>query len=106
LGVSTRTDPGLKLRLETLRSCAPSDRRVVLVHPDVMAALHLHDDDVVDLVAGDGRDEHRAAGFRVVSYPTAPGAAATYFPPFPRAETGQLVRLVPPLPHQSHESRA
>ena len=78
------------LRLQTLHQRMPSRRRVVLVHPDEMAALRLHDDDVVDLVV-DGTDL-RAEGFRAVSFPTQPGVVATYFAPFPRAE-GAAVRL-------------
>ncbi|HET8662383.1 MAG TPA: molybdopterin dinucleotide binding domain-containing protein, partial [Micromonosporaceae bacterium] len=56
-------------------------RRVVFVHPDDIAALGLADGVLVDLVSewADGV-ERRAAGFRVVGYPTAPGCAATYFP--------------------------
>jgi hypothetical protein len=81
------------LRLHTLHQRMPSQRRVVLVHPDEMAARHLHDDDVVDLVV-DGTGV-RAEGFRVVSFPTAPGVVATYFAPFPRA-AGAQVRLAVP----------
>ena len=64
-------------------------RRVVLVHPDDARALGLADGDYADLVAEwtDGADR-RAAGFRVVHYPTARGCAAAYYP-----ETNVLVPL-------------
>jgi molybdopterin-dependent oxidoreductase alpha subunit len=56
-------------------------RRVVFVHPDDLAALGIADGSTVDLVS-EWRDgvERRAAGFRAVSYPTARGCAAAYFP--------------------------
>jgi molybdopterin-dependent oxidoreductase alpha subunit len=56
-------------------------RRVVFVHPDDLAALAVPDGSTVDLVS-EWRDgsERRAAGFRVVAYPTARGCAAAYFP--------------------------
>jgi molybdopterin-dependent oxidoreductase alpha subunit len=56
-------------------------RRVVFVHPDDLAALGIDDGSMVDLVS-EWRDgtRRRAAGFRVVGYPTARGCAATYFP--------------------------
>ncbi|HEY8473680.1 MAG TPA: FdhF/YdeP family oxidoreductase, partial [Natronosporangium sp.] len=56
-------------------------RRVVFVHPDDLAALGIPDGSMVDLVS-EWRDgtERRAAGFRVVGYPTARGCAASYFP--------------------------
>lgn len=64
-------------------------RRVVFVRPDDLAELGLADGDMVDLVADrfDGV-ERRADGFRVVSYPTARGCAAAYYP-----ETNPLVPL-------------
>jgi molybdopterin-dependent oxidoreductase alpha subunit len=56
-------------------------RRVVFVNPDDLAGLGIADGQTVDLVSewsdGVGR---RAAGFRVVAYPTARGCAASYFP--------------------------
>ena len=66
-----------------------SARRVVLVNPDDLIELGLADRDVVDLVSvwGDGV-ERRARRFRVVSYPTARGSAAAYYP-----ETNVLVPL-------------
>jgi molybdopterin-dependent oxidoreductase alpha subunit len=71
-------------------------RRVVLVNPQDMPALGVRDGDVVDLIglAEDGV-ERRAARFRVVSYPTARGCAAAYFP-----EANALV----PLDSQAEES--
>ncbi|GAA1557885.1 FdhF/YdeP family oxidoreductase [Actinomadura kijaniata] len=64
-------------------------RRVVFVHPDDLAALGLADGGTVDLVSewSDGV-ERRAPGFRIISYPTARGCAAAYFP-----ETNVLVPL-------------
>jgi molybdopterin-dependent oxidoreductase alpha subunit len=64
-------------------------RRVVFVNPDDIARLGLSDGLLVDLVSEwtDGV-ERRAHTFRVVSYPTAPGCAATYFP-----EANSLVPL-------------
>jgi molybdopterin-dependent oxidoreductase alpha subunit len=56
-------------------------RRVVFVNPEDLSALGVKDGDQVDLVGvwKDG-EERRARGFRAVSYPTAKGCAATYFP--------------------------
>jgi molybdopterin-dependent oxidoreductase alpha subunit len=64
-------------------------RRVVFVNPDDIATLGLADGDMVDLVSvwTDGASR-RAPAFRVVSYPTARGCAAAYFP-----ETNVLVPL-------------
>jgi molybdopterin-dependent oxidoreductase alpha subunit len=64
-------------------------RHVVFVNPDDLEALGLVDGQFVDLVseAQDGA-ERRARSFRVVSYPTARGCAAAYFP-----ETNVLVPL-------------
>ena len=71
-------------------------RRVVLVNPEDMPALGVQDGDVVDLlgIADDG-GQRRADRFRVVSYPTARGCAAAYFP-----EANALV----PLDSQAEES--
>ncbi|WP_250285921.1 MULTISPECIES: FdhF/YdeP family oxidoreductase [unclassified Frankia] len=78
-------------------------RRVVLVHPDDLAALGIPDGGQVDIVsvhaavhaavavAGNGQGngaERRAENFRAVAYPTARGCAAAYFP-----ETNVLVPL-------------
>ncbi|MFI1966579.1 FdhF/YdeP family oxidoreductase [Streptomyces pathocidini] len=64
-------------------------RRVVLVNPEDAARLGLADGSYADLVS-EWRDgsERRAAGFRVVHYPTARGCAAAYYP-----ETNVLVPL-------------
>jgi formate dehydrogenase major subunit len=64
-------------------------RRVVLMHPDDVAALDLHDGDLVDLL-GEWEDgaERRVNEFRVVPYPTPRGCAAAYYP-----ETNPLVPL-------------
>jgi molybdopterin-dependent oxidoreductase alpha subunit len=64
-------------------------RRVVFVHPDDLAALKLADADRVDLVGEYPDGAQRVApDFRVVSYPTARGCCAAYFP-----ETNVLVPL-------------
>jgi molybdopterin-dependent oxidoreductase alpha subunit len=64
-------------------------RRVVFVNPADLSGLGVADGALVDLVSEwpDGI-ERRAPGFRAVSYPTAPGCAAAYFP-----ETNVLVPL-------------
>jgi molybdopterin-dependent oxidoreductase alpha subunit len=68
-------------------------RRVVFVNPADIEAFGLNDGDRVDLVSefvgGDGQvQERRAKDFRVVSYPTPVGNAASYYP-----ETNSLVAL-------------
>ncbi|WP_103348754.1 FdhF/YdeP family oxidoreductase [Amycolatopsis sp. CA-128772] len=55
-------------------------RRVVLVHPDDLAALGLADGTVADLVSEWRDGDRRAPAFRIVAYPTARGCAAAYFP--------------------------
>ncbi|MBV8931670.1 MAG: FdhF/YdeP family oxidoreductase [Kutzneria sp.] len=59
-------------------------RRVVFVNPEDLADLGIADGWLVDLVSewpdGTAVTERRAARFRVVSYPTARGCAAAYFP--------------------------
>jgi len=64
-------------------------RRVVFVNPDDLAELGIADASLVDLVSQrhDG-GERRAEAFRVVSYDTAKGCCAAYFP-----ETNVLVPL-------------
>jgi molybdopterin-dependent oxidoreductase alpha subunit len=64
-------------------------RRVVFVNPDDLAALGLADGTMVDIISEwtDG-SERRAVGFRAVSYPSARGCAAAYFP-----EANSLVPL-------------
>jgi len=68
-------------------------RRVVFVNPADIEAFGLNHGDRVDLVSefvgGDGQvQERRAKDFRVVSYPTPIGNAASYYP-----ETNSLVAL-------------
>ncbi|HEV7492552.1 FdhF/YdeP family oxidoreductase [Baekduia sp.] len=65
-----------------------SGRRVVLVHPEDLAALGLADGQTVDLVSEWREEERRAERFRIVAYPTARGCAAAYYP-----ETNPLVPL-------------
>jgi molybdopterin-dependent oxidoreductase alpha subunit len=55
-------------------------RRVVFVNPDDVAALGVADGQMVDLVSEWRDGDRRAKRFRVVSYPTARGCAAAYFP--------------------------
>jgi molybdopterin-dependent oxidoreductase alpha subunit len=55
-------------------------RRVVFVNPDDIAALGVADGQIVDLVSEWRDGDRRAERFRVVSYPTARGCAAAYFP--------------------------
>ncbi|MFI9079359.1 FdhF/YdeP family oxidoreductase [Streptomyces sioyaensis] len=71
-------------------------RRVVLVHPDDARERGLADGAYADLISEwtDG-SERRAAGFRVVHYPTARGCAAAYYP-----ETNVLI----PLDHTADTS--
>ncbi|MBF6331541.1 FdhF/YdeP family oxidoreductase [Nocardia transvalensis] len=71
-------------------------RKVVLVHPDDIAAFGFADGDLVDLVSEwtDGT-ERRVGGFRLVGYPTPRGNAAAYYP-----ETNPLV----PLDHVAERS--
>ena len=63
-------------------------RRVVFVNPDDLVELGYADGDRVDLVSVWTDGERRAEDFRVVSYRTARGCAAAYFP-----ETNVLVPL-------------
>ena len=67
-------------------------RKVVLAHPDDIAALGFADGDVVDVVseyAGtNGPEERRVTGFRLVPFDTPRGNAAAYYP-----ETNPLVPL-------------
>ncbi|MEU5763756.1 FdhF/YdeP family oxidoreductase [Nocardia sp. NPDC047648] len=71
-------------------------RKVVLVHPDDIAAFGFSDGDPVDIVSEwtDGT-ERRVENFRLVSYPTPRGNAAAYYP-----ETNPLV----PLDHVAKRS--
>jgi molybdopterin-dependent oxidoreductase alpha subunit len=56
-------------------------RRVVFVNPDDLAALGIADGATVDIISEwkDG-SERRVQAFRAVSYPSARGCAAAYFP--------------------------
>jgi len=68
-------------------------RRVVFVAPDDLTSLGFADGEVVDIVSEWPEDptgvvERRAESFRIVSYPTAVGCAAAYFP-----EANSLVPL-------------
>ena len=63
-------------------------RRVVFVHPEDIAAHGLVDGQHVDLVSEYDDGERRAENFRVVSYATARGCVASYYP-----ETNVLVPL-------------
>jgi molybdopterin-dependent oxidoreductase alpha subunit len=65
-----------------------SGRRVVFVNADDLTALGIADGEHVDLVSVWSDGERRAEDFRVVSYATARGCAAAYFP-----ETNVLVPL-------------
>ncbi len=55
-------------------------RNVVLVNPEDLSALGIEDGDTVDLVSIAEDGERRLQGLRAVSYPTAIGCAATYYP--------------------------
>jgi molybdopterin-dependent oxidoreductase alpha subunit len=90
-----RTPPG-RLLLQTIRSHDQYNttiyglddryrgihqgRRVVFVHPDDLAERGLTDGAMVDVISEWADGERRAPAFRVVSYPTARGCAAAYFP--------------------------
>ncbi|GAA3195356.1 FdhF/YdeP family oxidoreductase [Actinocorallia longicatena] len=63
-------------------------RKVVFVNPADLGALGLADGETVDLVSEWSDGERIAHGFRTVSYPTARGCCAAYFP-----ETNVLVPL-------------
>ena len=55
-------------------------RRVILINPEDLAELGLEDKSLVDVISTFGGTERRANRFRLVSYPTAKGCAAAYFP--------------------------
>ncbi len=63
-------------------------RRVIFVNPDDIQELGVVDGGLVDIVSEWHDGDRRAEGFRVVSYPTARGCAAAYFP-----ETNVLIPL-------------
>ena len=56
------------------------NRRVVLVNPDDLHRLGFHQGQVVDVVSEFEGTDRRAEGFTLVSYPTAEGCAAAYYP--------------------------
>lgn len=55
-------------------------RRVILIHPDDLAATGFQDRDLVDVFSMYQGEERRADAFRLVSYPTTRGCVAAYFP--------------------------
>ncbi|MGM7668711.1 FdhF/YdeP family oxidoreductase [Microbacterium sp. A93] len=55
-------------------------RRVILIHPEDLVASGFADRELVDVVSSFSGEELRAEKFRLVSYPTARGCAAAYFP--------------------------
>lgn len=63
-------------------------RKVTFVNSDDLLGLGLADGARVDIVSEWHDGDRRASGFRIVSYPTARGCAAAYFP-----ETNVLVPL-------------
>src|SRR6266516_2839361 len=67
-------------RLGTSVSSRRRTREVVFVHPDDLAELGLQDGGYVDIVSEFEGVERRASGFRLVSYPTARGCVAAYYP--------------------------
>ncbi len=64
------------------------DRRVIMMNPDDVADRGLEDADIVDIVSLLPGPERRAAGYRIIAYPTPRGCAAAYFP-----ETNVLMSL-------------
>ena len=56
-------------------------RQVIFINPDDIAALGLNDGDHVDIFSEwPGQPDRELRNWRVVSYPTARGCAAAYFP--------------------------
>ena len=55
-------------------------RRVVLINPKDLEAAGFNDGDMVDVFSMYDGEERRADAFRLVSYPTAEGCVAAYFP--------------------------
>ncbi|MGP5726773.1 FdhF/YdeP family oxidoreductase [Arthrobacter rhombi] len=55
-------------------------RRVILVHPEDLTELGFQDRDLVDVISTFAGTQRRANRFRLISYPTARGCAAAYFP--------------------------
>ncbi|WP_431710995.1 FdhF/YdeP family oxidoreductase [Glutamicibacter uratoxydans] len=55
-------------------------RRVILIHPEDLRELGFEDRELVDVISTFQGTERRANRFRLISYPTAKGCAAAYFP--------------------------
>ncbi|NAZ14907.1 FdhF/YdeP family oxidoreductase [Glutamicibacter soli] len=55
-------------------------RRVILIHPEDLQEAGFKDRDLVDVISTFRGTERRANRFRLVSYPTAKGCVAAYFP--------------------------
>ena len=55
-------------------------RRVILVHPEDLTEMGFQDRYLVDVVSTFRGNDRRADKFQLVSYPTAKGCAAAYFP--------------------------
>jgi len=55
-------------------------RRVILIHPDDLAEAGFVDRQLVDVISTFAGVERRADRFRLVSYPSARGCVAAYFP--------------------------
>jgi molybdopterin-dependent oxidoreductase alpha subunit len=56
------------------------DRRVVLLHPDDLEALGLHEGDPVDVTSHFRGETRTVKGFRLATYDLPRGCAAAYFP--------------------------
>ena len=72
------------------------DRHVLMVNPADIERLGFRDGDVIDIVTALDGPERRAAGYRLVAYPTPVGSAAAYYP-----ETNVLI----PLDHHGPDAR-
>ena len=55
-------------------------RRVILIHPDDLAESGFADRALVDVISVFNGEERRAEKFRLISYPTARGCVAAYYP--------------------------
>ncbi|PJJ45013.1 formate dehydrogenase major subunit [Glutamicibacter mysorens] len=55
-------------------------RRVILINPEDLAVTGFQDRDLVDVISVFRGTERRANRFRLVSYPTAKGCVAAYYP--------------------------
>ncbi|KWR70264.1 hypothetical protein RN04_15660 [Arthrobacter sp. W1] len=55
-------------------------RRVILINPEDLAETGFSDRDLVDVISTFAGTERRANRFRLVSYPTAKGCVAAYYP--------------------------